>query len=83
MKKYLLFLTIILLFCIKNFAATVDSLDVPSAVMRKSYKAAIVKDKPAVHSLLASFSQPNLFHFLTKQRHCKSGGIRFKRCKLK
>ena len=42
MKKYLLSITIILLFCVKNFAATVDSLDIPSAAMKKTYKAAIV-----------------------------------------
>jgi len=42
MKKYLLFISAILLFSVKNFAATVDTLDIPSAIMKKTYKAAIV-----------------------------------------
>ena len=42
MKKYLLSISIILIFSLKNFAATVDTLDIPSLVMKKTYKATIV-----------------------------------------
>src|SRR6476661_7304926 len=42
MKKHLLSISIILLFTLKNFAATVDTLEIPSAVMKKTFKAAIV-----------------------------------------
>lgn len=42
MKRFLLSIAILLLFYAKNLAATVDSLDIPSAVMKKTYKAAIV-----------------------------------------
>src|SRR5689334_1944856 len=42
MKKYLLSIAIIHLLLVKNFAATIDTLNIPSVVMKKTYKAAVV-----------------------------------------
>lgn len=42
MKKSLLFISAALLLSAKTFAATVDTLDIPSVVLKKSYKAAVV-----------------------------------------
>src|SRR4028118_784592 len=42
MRRSLLSSTIMLLFYVKNFAATVDTIAVPSKVMNKNYQAVIV-----------------------------------------